>query len=110
MTYIPRDHMWIVAGDETQWWSSKASAYVAPDQAWLNAIPGRQPTRILNEDELSEVLANYGLTGPISVPHEVSALKVVERLDADGLLEAAETAIQERPIDHTKTLGKSCDA
>ena len=66
ITYTPYDWYWIVAGDESRVWSSKASAYVsvsdATFQAWLDR--GGIPTRIASEEELSGVLRPYGLRGP----------------------------------------------
>ena len=60
INYNPMDWYWIVAGDETQVYSSKSGDYVpATDttyQAWVAS--GGVPTRILNADELAEVLAN----------------------------------------------------
>lgn len=53
-SYTPSDWHWIVAGDESRWWSSAAGTYVAPDQAWLE--DGNQPSRIANEVELNDVL------------------------------------------------------
>lgn len=56
--YNPRDWYWIVSGDETRVYSSKAGDYVAPDSAtyvaWKSA--GGAPTRIANSDDLAEVL------------------------------------------------------
>ena len=57
MDFNPTNWFWIVGGDESKAWSSAAGAYVADYQA--DAV-----TRILNEDELSDVLRRYGLTLP----------------------------------------------
>lgn len=55
MLYNPRNWHWIVAGDETRFWSSAAAAYV-------DTLPdGATPTRIANEVELYDVLASIGL-------------------------------------------------
>lgn len=63
MEYEPQNWFWIVAGDETRVYSSKAGAYLpATDlayQAWLAA--GGVPTRIASDAELGEVLAQYSL-------------------------------------------------
>lgn len=65
--YDPTDWYWIVAGDESRVWSSKASAYVpvsdATFQAWLDH--GGIPSRIASEQELADVLRPYGLFGPV---------------------------------------------
>lgn len=61
--YNPTDWYWIVDGDETVLYSSKAGDYVQPDDAayvaW--AADGTMPTRIASEDELGGVLASYAL-------------------------------------------------
>ena len=61
--YNPYDWYWIVAGSTTQVYSSKSGDYVpvadATYQAWL--VQDNLPTRILNEAELGEVLAEYRL-------------------------------------------------
>ena len=80
------DYYWIVGGDETQVWSSKRTKYVAVSDAeylsWLNEIdpdsPADEPTknqpiRILNEQELDEVLNGAGLPSPIVTPAQVYA-------------------------------------
>ncbi len=55
--YNPSDWFWIVAGDKARAWSSKAAAYVTE---W----PSTRQTRIISEQELSDVLRPYGLVGP----------------------------------------------
>ena len=62
LEYDPYNWFWIVSGDESRWWSSKAGAYIKPDQGFIAA--GGVPTRIASEDELDEVLADYDLQGP----------------------------------------------
>lgn len=58
--YTPTDWYWIVAGDETQLFSSAIGDYVQADdatyQAW--AADGTLPTRIASEIELGAVLAD----------------------------------------------------
>jgi hypothetical protein len=58
--YDPRNWYWIVAGDETRVFSSATGNYVPANDAtyiaWL--ADGTKPTRILNETELGEVLAD----------------------------------------------------
>jgi len=60
MNYDPRNWYWIVGGDTSRVYSSRIGNYVSPDNAtyvaWLAA--GGVTTRILNADELAEVLAN----------------------------------------------------
>lgn len=60
MDYTPSNWYWIVAGDESRVYSSKAGDYVALSDAgyvaWIAA--GGQPSRIKNADELAEVLAD----------------------------------------------------
>jgi hypothetical protein len=65
--YNPRDWYWIVNGDETKRWSSATGSYV---QSWPDSAV---PSRINSEEELSEVLVVYGLSGPVVlVPDQVS--------------------------------------
>lgn len=58
--YNPSNHYWFVAGDETQVFSSAAGDYVPVSnktyQAWVN--DGGLTTKIANEQELGEVLAD----------------------------------------------------
>ncbi len=65
MIYIPSNHYWIVAGDETRVYSSALAAYVtlpnAGYTAWL--AEGRLPTRIASEVELWQVLAQQAPAG-----------------------------------------------
>lgn len=59
-TYDPKNWYWIVAGNEAQVFSSATGNYVpATDPTYLAwRADGTMPTRILNETELGEVLAN----------------------------------------------------
>ena len=59
--YTPENWHWIVAGDDTRAWSSAANAYVTE---W----PADRVTRIASEAELRDVLAVYGLRGPLIMP------------------------------------------
>lgn len=63
LTYQPEAHFWFVGGDETRLFSSAAGEYVAADDPvfteWLSPI--KQPSCILNEAELIEVLENAGI-------------------------------------------------
>lgn len=59
--YNPADWYWIVNGNETKVYSSASGDFVRTDDAtyveWLS--DGTVPTRIANEAELGEVLADY---------------------------------------------------
>lgn len=79
-TYDPLDWHWIVAGDESRYWSSAAGAYVAslPDDAGV--------TRIASEAELTDVLRPYGLRGPAYSVDEANG-------DLVALLSAVPSAI-----------------
>jgi hypothetical protein len=59
--YDPSNWYWIVNGDETRVYSSASGDYVQPDDASYVAWSGdgSLPTRIANEAELGEVLAEY---------------------------------------------------
>lgn len=62
-SYDPANHYWIVAGDESQVYSSVAGDFVPVNNAayvaWLAA--GSAPTRIASNAELGEVLAPLSL-------------------------------------------------
>ena len=98
MTYDPFDWYWIVAGDESRVWSSKASTYVPADdatfQGWLDR--GGIPTRIASEQELADVLRPYGLFGPV-LPHgfTVSMFQARAVLLQAGLYETVDAAMQQ---------------
>jgi hypothetical protein len=64
---MPENWFWIVGGDESRFWSSAEGAYVG-------VLPeGAGVTHIVNEQELTDVLAAYGLPGPVvRVPDRVS--------------------------------------
>lgn len=57
--FNPSNWFWIVGGDEHVFWSSAAGSYIdeLPDDAGV--------TRIASEAELNDVLAVYGLPGPL---------------------------------------------
>lgn len=83
--YTPHDWFWKVGADESRIWSSKAAAYVdkLPDGAGV--------TRIASEDELTDVLAEYGLAGPsVRVPERVTARQFKLQLLAEDLLDHVE--------------------
>lgn len=56
--YDPRDWFWIVAGDDSRAWSSAECAYVGE---W----PAGRVTRIASESELTEVLQQHRIRGPV---------------------------------------------
>lgn len=77
-SFDPRDWYWIVGGDEARYWSSAAGAYV-------ETLPeGAGVTRIASENELTDVLAAYGLPGPLP-PGRVSARQFKMQLQIAGL-------------------------
>lgn len=57
MMYDPKNWFWIVGGDETKAWSSGAGAYVTQFDA-------DRLTRIVSEEELTDVLRQYDLKLP----------------------------------------------
>lgn len=86
MTNFPNDWHWIVDGKRV--WSSKAAAYVdkLPENIGF--------THIASEEELTDVLAVYGLAGPtVRIPDRVSARRFKLQLLAEGLLEQVEAWI-----------------
>lgn len=88
MAYFdPLNWFWIVGGDESRAWSSAASAYV---QQW----PPDSLTRIASEDELSDVLAAYGLKGPVAiVPKSVTLYQGRAALINFGLFDAVKATV-----------------
>lgn len=91
-TYNPFAWHWIVDGDESRYWSSAAGAYV-------EELPeGAGVTRIASEEELTDVLAAYGLPGPVAiVPDRVTARQFKLQLLAAGLLDQVEAWIATQP-------------
>lgn len=83
--YDPFHWYWIVAGNEARFWSSATSAYVSqlPEDAGVTRIP--------SEQELSDVLAQYNLTGPLSKPYKLYRSDFIERMTNEeaGILELA---------------------
>ena len=83
--FIAGAWFWTVAGDPGRYWSSAAGAYVPvlPAAAGLSLIG--------SEQELTDVLAVYGLPGPIARPYRVYRVQFVERLTPEEAttLEAA---------------------
>lgn len=67
-TYDATDWFWLVA-ESGRIWSSRAGAYVEEDTMPENL------TRIADEAELSQVLAPYGLPGPLPRPVEAKWLR-----------------------------------
>lgn len=90
--YTPQDWFWIVNGDASRFWSSYAGAY-------LQALPeGAGVTPIASEEELTEVLAVYGLPGPVAMRRKVRKSLVQARLIEAGLMNAAYAALIANPI------------
>lgn len=65
--YDPTTWHWIVGSDESRYWSSAESAYVE------RPPEGAGVTRIASEAELTDVLAAYGLPGPLVRPVDLHA-------------------------------------
>lgn len=81
-------------GDDVgRFWASATASYV-------EALPERAGvTQIANEAELTEVLAGYGLTGPVSLnPSEVSAAQAKLALYDAGRLEDVEAIVTTHPV------------
>lgn len=93
----PFDWYWVVGGDKSRFWSSKAAAYVndLPEDAGI--------THILSEDELAEVLAVYGLLGPVElVPERVSPAQAeiaLYQYDSGVLLNRVNALIEAYPYE-----------
>lgn len=80
--YNPFDWYWAVGSDESRFWSSAAGSYVG-------ALPGGAGvTRILNEVDLTDVLAAYGLPGPLT-RRRVEKWLIAGRIEAAGKSDAA---------------------
>lgn len=66
LPYNPFDWYWIVAGDTSQIYSSRAVSYIPPSdptyQVWLAG--GNQPAKIPNQQELIDVLVTYEVPVP----------------------------------------------
>jgi hypothetical protein len=91
LRYDPYNWHWIVGGDESRFWSSATGAYVdeLPANAGVTNIPA--------EEELTDVLAVYGLSRPIFrfptlKPYQFDAI-----LDIGGMRTTAEEAISQLP-------------
>lgn len=88
MTYNPHDWYWVVGNDTNRYWSSKAAAYVAKKPKGYGA------TKIDTEHNLSEVLAVYGLAGPVPiVPSSVPMWAVRTVLHNDGLFDRVQAIV-----------------
>jgi len=89
--YTPRAWYWIVAGDETQVWSSADRAYVPADDAEYLAFldRGALPTRIASEAELWDVLRERAPDrlpddAPRPVPATISLRQLALQLLVEG--------------------------
>lgn len=86
MIYTASNWFWIVAGDETQCYSSAAAATVPVAQ-----VPdGVTPTRIVSMGELIEVLR----AANVAPYHSVPTALIVDRLKAAGNFAAADAALK----------------
>jgi hypothetical protein len=107
--YDPRGWFWIVAGDETRWWSSASAGYIPPSQPFLDG--GGIPTSILNEQELTDVLAPYSLKGPyISTDPNDYPLRPDQffaMLDIAGLTASVTAAVDAISDPKTKAIAKA---
>jgi len=76
-TYNPANWYWIVAGDESRAFSSAVGNYVPAGDATFAAwkADGTVPTRILNEAELGEVLADVRIRPADAAAAVVDAYK-----------------------------------
>lgn len=93
MDYTPATWFWQIGADTSRYWSSAEAAYVGsvPEGAGL--------TRVTTEEELSGVLAEYGLAGPVAVtPTDVSAAQAKLALDAAAILDDVEGMIAAHPV------------
>ncbi len=109
------DYYWIVGADETKVWSSKRVGYFPIDDAeyvnWLNdsnrldpltdAPVPNTPTRISNEQGLTDVLEKYGLQGPIVKPVHVKREAKRRKMAAIG-----QTNEEEFNLDYMKALAE----
>lgn len=77
-TYTPLNWYWIVGGDETRFWSSAANGYVE------STPEGSGVTRIPSEEDLTDVLAAYGLPGPIVKPPDLQPYQFRAMLKISG--------------------------
>lgn len=76
MKAFPMDWYWIVGDDETRFWSSAAAGYID------GPLPeGAAATRIPSEAELTNVLRDYGLSGPEPTRADVKA-EAARRIEA----------------------------
>jgi hypothetical protein len=57
-SYTPNDWYWTVNGNSTRFWSSASGAYVT------TLPPSVTPTPVPSEKDLTDLLNQYGLTGP----------------------------------------------
>jgi len=76
-TYDPKNWFWIVGGDESRAFSSAVGNFVPANDATYLAwkADGTMPTRILNEAELGEVLADVRIRPADAAAAVVDAYK-----------------------------------
>lgn len=88
--YTPHDWYWIVADDESRYWSSASGRYVTE-------LPkGSGVSRILSEQELNDVLEPYGLLGP-TARRKIKKSVVSARLIEAGKMSAAFQVLNSNP-------------
>jgi hypothetical protein len=87
--FNPFDWFWVVGDDETRLWSSKTSSYVASSPE--DTFPC---TRIPSEADLTDVLATYGLPGPMAiVPKQVTLYQGRAMLIQVGMFDQVKEAV-----------------
>jgi hypothetical protein len=95
--FTPLDWFWIIGDDESRFWSSAVDGYVT------TAAEDAGVTRIASEDELTDVLAVYGLPGPVvRVPDRVSPAQAeiaLYNFDNGPLLAAVNAVIEAFPYE-----------
>lgn len=84
--YTPQNWYWIVAGDESRFWSSATGS-------WVQDLPeGAGVTPIGTEAELSDVLRPYGMLGPHLALADYKAA-IVTHLDAAAAARLFDSAV-----------------
>lgn len=91
--YNPKDWYWYIRGDETQFWSSKLGAWVPEAEVPQHA----GVTGILNETELSDVLWEYEIAGPIKRFKKLAPYQWEAILDLADIRTLAENLVNNLP-------------
>lgn len=93
--FTPHDWYWLVK-ETNRYWSSKVSSYV-------NDIGNNYFTTIDTENNLSQVLDSYNLSGPTPVvPAQVTAYQARAALIQAGLFDKVDAFIQTLPKNTTE--------